>query len=60
MRYAIRFCITLLMMETLIHVMRVVAIKDAHAWSGMTPAQLSMTGFWNLIFVWFKVPPSIT
>ncbi|KAH9038586.1 hypothetical protein EDB84DRAFT_1437153, partial [Lactarius hengduanensis] len=28
-----------------------VAIKDAHAWIGMTPAQLSMAGFWNLIFV---------
>ena len=55
MRYAIRFCITLLTMETLIHVMHVVAIKDAHAWGGMTPAQLSMIGFWNLIFVWLKV-----
>ncbi|KAI9453325.1 MBOAT, membrane-bound O-acyltransferase family-domain-containing protein [Lactarius psammicola] len=28
---------------------------DAHAWSGMTPAQLSMIGFWNLIFVWLKL-----
>jgi D-alanyl-lipoteichoic acid acyltransferase DltB (MBOAT superfamily) len=44
-------------METLIHVMHVVAIKDAHAWSGMSPAQLSMIGFWNLIFVWLKVSP---
>ena len=42
-------------METLIHTMHVVAIKDARAWSGMTPAQLSMLGFWNLIFVWLKV-----
>ena len=42
-------------MEALIHVMYVVAIKDAHAWAGMTPAQLSMLGFWNLIFVWLKV-----
>ncbi|KAF8273494.1 MBOAT-domain-containing protein [Lactarius quietus] len=54
-RYAVRFCITLLTMETLIHVMHVVAIKDAHAWSGMSPAQLSMIGFWNLIFVWLKL-----
>jgi D-alanyl-lipoteichoic acid acyltransferase DltB (MBOAT superfamily) len=44
-------------METLLHVMHVVAIKDAHAWSGMTPSQLSMIGFWNLIFVWLKVCP---
>jgi D-alanyl-lipoteichoic acid acyltransferase DltB (MBOAT superfamily) len=54
-RYALRFLISLLTMETLIHVMHVVAIKDARAWSGMTPAQLSMLGFWNLIFVWLKV-----
>ena len=44
-------------METLIHITHVVAIKDAHAWSGMSPAQLSMIGFWNLIFVWLKVSP---
>ncbi|KAH9991748.1 MBOAT-domain-containing protein [Russula vinacea] len=48
-RYALRFLISLLTMETLIHIMHVVAIKDARAWSGMTPAQLSMLGFWNLI-----------
>jgi len=42
-------------METLIHIMHVVAIKDARAWSGMTPAQFSMLGFWNLIFVWLKL-----
>jgi membrane-bound O-acyltransferase GUP1_2 len=54
-RYALRFLISLLTMETLIHIMHVVAIKDARAWSGMTPAQLSMLGFWNLIFVWLKV-----
>jgi len=47
-------------METLIHVMHVVAIKDARAWTGMTPAQLSMVGFWNLIFVWLKVRRTIT
>ena len=39
--------------------MHVVAIKDAHAWSGMSPAQLSMIGFWNLIFVWLKVSPKL-
>jgi hypothetical protein len=45
------------MMETLIHVMHIVAIKNAHTWSGMSPAQHSMIGFWNLIFVWLKVCP---
>jgi hypothetical protein len=44
-------------METLIHVMHIVTVKDAHAWSAMSPAQLSMIGFWNLILVWLKVSP---
>ncbi|KAI0295061.1 hypothetical protein B0F90DRAFT_1811558 [Multifurca ochricompacta] len=47
--------IALLIMKILIHAMHVVAIKDANAWSRMTPAQLSMVGFWNLIFVWLKL-----
>jgi D-alanyl-lipoteichoic acid acyltransferase DltB (MBOAT superfamily) len=34
MRIAIHFCITLLTMETIIDFMLIVAIKDAHAWSG--------------------------
>lgn len=59
-RYGLRFLISLLTMETLIHIMHVVAIKDTRAWSGMTPAQLSMLGFWNLIFVWLKVCHSIS
>jgi hypothetical protein len=32
-------------METLIHVMYVIAIKDARGWNDMSPAQLSMLGF---------------
>jgi hypothetical protein len=35
--------------------MYVVAIKDARAWHGLSPLQLSMVGFWNLIVVWMKV-----
>ena len=35
--------------------MYVVAIKDASAWEGAGPAQLSMIGFWNLVVVWLKV-----
>jgi hypothetical protein len=50
-------CIRLLATETLIHVMLIVAIKDSHAWNGMTPTQLSVIDFWNLIFVWAKVCP---
>lgn len=35
--------------------MYVVAIKDAKAWKGETPFELSMVGFWNLMVVWLKV-----
>ena len=42
-------------MELILHFMYVVAIKDAKAWSGDTPSELSMIGFWNLIIVWLKV-----
>lgn len=42
-------------METMLHTMYVVAIKDSSAWEGDTPAELSMIGFWNLVVVWLKV-----
>lgn len=35
--------------------MYVVAIKDTRAWHGLSPLQLSMVGFWNLVIVWMKV-----
>ena len=47
-------------MEFVLHFMYVVAIKDARAWAGDTPAQLSMIGFWNLIIVWLKVSKTHT
>lgn len=53
--YAIRFLACLLTMESILHTMYVVAIKDTKAWSGNGPADLSMIGFWNLIVVWLKV-----
>lgn len=53
--YAARFVFSLLTMEFILHFMYVNAIKDAHAWKGQTPLQLSMVGFWNLIIVWLKL-----
>ena len=53
--YAVRFLGCLLIMELVLHSMYVVAVKDARAWSGDTPFELSMVGFWNLIIVWLKV-----
>lgn len=54
-RYILRFFVCFLMMEFLLHFMYVSAIKDARAWYGDTPMQLSMIGFWNLIVVWLKL-----
>lgn len=53
--YFIRFVACLLSMELILHYMYVVAIKDAAAWTGDSPFELSMIGFWNLIIVWLKV-----
>lgn len=44
-------------METVLHTMYVVAIKDSAAWEGDSPAEMSMIGFWNLVVVWLKVSP---
>lgn len=42
-------------MEAVLHFIYVVAIKDAKAWSGDTPFELAMIGFWNLTIVWLKL-----
>jgi hypothetical protein len=42
---AARFFITLLAMETPLHITQVFAIKDTHVWRGIAPAQLSMILF---------------
>lgn len=55
LRYLGRFVIVLLTMEFILHFMYVVAIKDAKAWGGDTPAEIGMIGFWNLMIVWLKV-----
>jgi D-alanyl-lipoteichoic acid acyltransferase DltB (MBOAT superfamily) len=55
--YAFRFLFCLLTMETMLHSMYVVAIKDTSAWDGDSPAELSLIGLWNLVVVWMKVCP---
>lgn len=54
-RYAVRVAACVLVMEFVLHYMYVNAIKNARAWLGDSPMELSMIGFWNLIFVWLKV-----
>lgn len=54
--YAVRFLACWVTMELVLHTMYVVALKDSGKgwWNGMTPAQVSLVGFWNLIVVWLK------
>ncbi|CDU26277.1 probable GUP1-Multimembrane-spanning protein essential for proton symport of glycerol [Sporisorium scitamineum] len=54
-RYGVRFVVSLLTMELILHFIYVNAIKDSKAWVGATPLELSMIGFWNLIIVWLKL-----
>ncbi|KAI9094552.1 MBOAT, membrane-bound O-acyltransferase family-domain-containing protein [Phlyctochytrium arcticum] len=53
--YAIRWGLTVLCMEWMLHTIYVVAIKDAHAWVGFTPFQISMVGYFNLKLIWLKL-----
>lgn len=55
LNYAVRFLFCILTMESVLHTMYVVAIKDTAAWEGDSPSELSMIGFWNLVIVWLKV-----
>ncbi|GAA5946636.1 hypothetical protein JCM3765_000327 [Sporobolomyces pararoseus] len=56
-RYSFRFFSSLLTMELILHTMYVVAIKDSGTewWNSLSPLQVSMIGFWNLIIVWLKL-----
>ncbi len=54
--YGIRFLITLLTMELVLHFIYAVAISKAHpAWEVYTPFQLSMLGYFNLHIIWLKL-----
>jgi D-alanyl-lipoteichoic acid acyltransferase DltB (MBOAT superfamily) len=54
--YAIRFIVTLLTMEVMIHFLYMVAIfKAKPSWDLYTPMQLSMLGYFNLKHIWLKL-----
>lgn len=54
--YGIRFVLTLLCMELVLHYIYAVAIsKSSPNWSLYTPAQLSMLGYFNLHIIWLKL-----
>ncbi|KAJ5550175.1 hypothetical protein N7535_001886 [Penicillium sp. DV-2018c] len=54
--YAIRFGLTLLCMELILHYIYAVAISKSNPdWSIFTPGQLSMLAFFNLHIIWLKL-----
>jgi D-alanyl-lipoteichoic acid acyltransferase DltB (MBOAT superfamily) len=54
--YGIRFCLTVLCMELVLHYIYAVAISQAGPdWSLYTPGQLSMLGYFNLHIIWLKL-----
>nr|XP_018259356.1 glycerol transporter [Kwoniella dejecticola CBS 10117]OBR81514.1 glycerol transporter [Kwoniella dejecticola CBS 10117] len=53
--YGVRWAFSILTMESVLHTMYMVAIKDSKAWLGDSPAEMSMIGFWNLVIVWLKL-----
>lgn len=54
--YGIRFLISLLTMEIMLHFLYAVAIsKSRPAWEIYTPFQLSMLGYFNLHIIWLKL-----
>ncbi|KAJ5959615.1 Membrane bound O-acyl transferase MBOAT [Penicillium vulpinum] len=54
--YAVRFGLTLLCMEVILHYIYAVAISKAEPdWSVFTPGQLSMLAFFNLHIIWLKL-----
>ncbi|KAI9673989.1 MAG: glycerol transporter [Caeruleum heppii] len=54
--YGIRFFVTLLAMEVILHFIYAVAIsKSQPTWTVYTPFQLSMLGYFNLHIIWLKL-----
>lgn len=54
--YGVRFLITLLSMELILHFIYAVAISKSNPdWSHYTPFQLSMLGYHNLHIIWLKL-----
>ena len=56
MMYGIRFLLSFLVMEVMIHYIYVIAISKAQpAWEVYTPFQLSMLGYFSLHHIWLKL-----
>ncbi|KAI3648536.1 hypothetical protein MP228_006390 [Amoeboaphelidium protococcarum] len=53
--YGLRLAGVILLMETLMHMMYVVAIQKANAWQNLSGLQVAILSVYNLMFVWLKL-----
>lgn len=53
--YALRWISIYFLMEMMIHAFHVIAISKDRAWTGFTPFQIMMVGFFTLKHIWLKL-----
>jgi D-alanyl-lipoteichoic acid acyltransferase DltB (MBOAT superfamily) len=53
--YGLRLIICILLMETMMRLMWVVAMSKERVWDMLTPIQLALFSYFNLKFIWLKV-----
>lgn len=53
--YTTRLIGAFLLMETMMHLFYVVAIKDSKSWAGFSSLQIFTLGYFNLNFIWLKL-----
>lgn len=53
--YILRFIVCIMTMEFILHFMYVVAVSKTKAWTGDSPFQISMLGYFNLNIIWLKL-----
>lgn len=54
--YTIRWIVAFFLLEIMMHLFHVIAIKDSYSWrNNFTPPQFAVLGFWNLKIIWLKL-----
>jgi D-alanyl-lipoteichoic acid acyltransferase DltB (MBOAT superfamily) len=54
-KYGLKWIGMVLLMEAMMHLFHVVAIKDTKSWQGFTSLQIFTLGYFNLNLIWLKV-----
>jgi protein-cysteine N-palmitoyltransferase HHAT len=54
-KYCLKWVSMVLLMELMLHLFYVVAIKDSRAWKEFNPIEIYSLGYLNLNLIWLKV-----